>query len=169
MNNFVHFLFTCISVPPILHVPNQLVGATLNQKVTLLCISEAYPKSINYWIKGNGEMVISGNVNFFLFFKLSNTQECVLLTKHLLNSLVFFFFISFFCLSDKKFEIIYKHDLYTTNMIMIIHKVDPEDFCTYTCVSINPLGNTDGIIKLYGMYCLVFLNTIKDEKISNIL
>ncbi|XKL69346.1 hypothetical protein PGB90_007115 [Kerria lacca] len=100
-----------VHFPPILHVPNQLVGATLNQKVTLLCISEAYPKSINYWIKGNGEMVIS----------------------------------------DKKFEIIYKHDLYTTNMIMIIHKVDPEDFCTYTCVSINPLGNTDGIIKLYEM------------------
>ncbi|XP_065204686.1 lachesin-like [Planococcus citri] len=98
-----------VHFPPILHVPNQLVGATLSQKVTLLCISEAYPKSINYWTRGTGEMIIPG----------------------------------------ERYEIAYKHDMYTTNMMMTIHKVQPEDYGTYTCVSINPLGNTDGVIKLY--------------------
>ncbi len=53
-----------VSVPPILHVPNQLVGVTLNQRVTLLCISEAYPKSINYWTKKNGEMILPSNTVF---------------------------------------------------------------------------------------------------------
>lgn len=40
--------------------------------------------------------------------------------------------------------------MYTTNMMLTIHKVQQEDYGTYTCVSMNPLGNTDGVIKLYG-------------------
>lgn len=34
-------------------VQNQLVGASLGQAVTLDCHSEAYPKSINYWMFKN--------------------------------------------------------------------------------------------------------------------
>ncbi|KAK7574132.1 hypothetical protein V9T40_011323 [Parthenolecanium corni] len=100
-----------VHFPPILHVPNQLVGASLNQQVTLHCISEAYPKSINYWTRENGEMIMP----------------------------------------ESKYEVIYKHDMYTTNMIVNINAVSSSDFGTYTCVSINPLGNTDGVIKLYVM------------------
>ncbi|KAF2885575.1 hypothetical protein ILUMI_20598 [Ignelater luminosus] len=44
---------------PVIQVPNQLVGAPLGTDVTLECIVEASPKSINYWVKGTGEMVIS--------------------------------------------------------------------------------------------------------------
>ncbi len=36
--------------------------------------------------------------------------------------------------------------------MVTIQAVHSEDYGTYTCVSINPLGNTDGIIKLYGKY-----------------
>lgn len=57
----------------------------------------------------------------------------------------------------KKYEIIYKHDLYTTNMMMTVHTVNPEDYGTYICVSINPLGNTDGIIKLYGKLYISYI------------
>lgn len=49
--------------------------------------------------------------------------------------------------------------MYTTNMIVNINAVSSSDFGTYTCVSINPLGNTDGVIKLYGKYLASNLDT----------
>ena len=42
-------------------IPSQLEGAYLGQDVTLECHSEAYPKSINYWVKEDGQMLISSN------------------------------------------------------------------------------------------------------------
>ncbi|KAI5750743.1 hypothetical protein M8J77_000913 [Diaphorina citri] len=44
---------------PVIHVPNQLVGAPIDTDVTLECYVEAYPKSINYWVRDQGDMVIS--------------------------------------------------------------------------------------------------------------
>jgi len=41
-------------------VPNQLVGAMEGDDVVLECHSEAYPKSINYWTKLNGDIIVSG-------------------------------------------------------------------------------------------------------------
>ncbi|XP_030748054.1 lachesin-like [Sitophilus oryzae] len=46
---------------PVIHVPNQLVGAPLGTDVTLECYVEAFPKSINYWVRDTEEMVISSN------------------------------------------------------------------------------------------------------------
>jgi len=47
-NNIFQFRFT---VPPVIHVPNQLVGAPLGTDVVLECFVEASPMSINYWVK----------------------------------------------------------------------------------------------------------------------
>uniref|UniRef100_A0A182M2B5 Ig-like domain-containing protein n=1 Tax=Anopheles culicifacies TaxID=139723 RepID=A0A182M2B5_9DIPT len=44
---------------PVIQVPNQLVGAPLGTDVTIECQIEASPKSINYWIKDTGEMIVS--------------------------------------------------------------------------------------------------------------
>lgn len=38
-------------VPPMLMIMNQLVGSAIGQKIVLECQSEAFPKSINYWMK----------------------------------------------------------------------------------------------------------------------
>jgi len=40
-------------------VPNQLVGAQEGEDIVLECQSEAYPKSINYWVKHNGDIIVS--------------------------------------------------------------------------------------------------------------
>lgn len=40
-------------------IQNQLVGAALSQNITLECQSEAYPKSINYWMK-NDTIIVPG-------------------------------------------------------------------------------------------------------------
>ena len=41
-------------------IPNQLVGAYEGQDVTLECHSEAYPKSINYWTRETGDIIVPG-------------------------------------------------------------------------------------------------------------
>ncbi|XP_059049728.1 lachesin-like [Achroia grisella] len=43
---------------PVIQVPNQLVGAPLATDVTLECYVESSPKSINYWVKDPGELII---------------------------------------------------------------------------------------------------------------
>lgn len=46
-------------------IPNQLIGAREGQQITLECVSEAYPKSINYWTRDEGEIVPQGKSNIF--------------------------------------------------------------------------------------------------------
>lgn len=46
---------------PVIHVPNQLVGAPIGTDVPLECYVEAFPKSISYWIRDTGEMVINSD------------------------------------------------------------------------------------------------------------
>lgn len=41
------------AVPPMVWIQNQLVGSSFGQRITLECQSEAYPKSINYWMKND--------------------------------------------------------------------------------------------------------------------
>ncbi|XP_066140746.1 lachesin-like isoform X1 [Euwallacea fornicatus] len=50
-----------VHFPPMIEIPNQLVGAEQAQTITLYCNSEAYPKSINYWINKNGQIISSGD------------------------------------------------------------------------------------------------------------
>ena len=40
-------------------VPSQLEGVQLGGNVTLRCRSEAFPASINYWVKGEREETVS--------------------------------------------------------------------------------------------------------------
>ncbi|XP_052127694.1 lachesin-like [Frankliniella occidentalis] len=49
-----------VHFPPMITIPNQLVGAVQGQNLTLECLSEAFPKSINYWTR-NGEIVTAGS------------------------------------------------------------------------------------------------------------
>ncbi|GIY12623.1 lachesin [Caerostris extrusa] len=51
----------CLQFPPVLWIPNQLVGAAPGRDVTLDCHTEAYPTSINYWGRSATEMIISGD------------------------------------------------------------------------------------------------------------
>lgn len=50
-----------VAVPPMIWIQNQLVGAVEGQQITLECHSEAYPKSINYWTKDDGNIISQGN------------------------------------------------------------------------------------------------------------
>lgn len=52
--------FLVFAVPPMLSIPNQLEGAYMGQDISLVCNTEAYPTSINYWTTERGEMIFSG-------------------------------------------------------------------------------------------------------------
>lgn len=49
-----------VHFPPMIWIQNQLVGAAIGQNITLECQSEAYPKSINYWMK-NDTIIVPGD------------------------------------------------------------------------------------------------------------
>ncbi|KAF7267513.1 hypothetical protein GWI33_019255 [Rhynchophorus ferrugineus] len=42
-----------VEFPPMIWVPNQLVGAPAGTDVTLDCHTEAHPKAISYWVRDN--------------------------------------------------------------------------------------------------------------------
>ncbi|XP_060524878.1 neurotrimin-like [Cylas formicarius] len=49
-----------VHFPPMIWIQNQLVGSMEGQQITLDCHSEAYPKSINYWTKDDGNIISQG-------------------------------------------------------------------------------------------------------------
>lgn len=63
-----------------------------------------------------------------------------------------------FALADKKFEIRAVERGYEVDMRLKIKKVGRSTFGTYSCISKNSLGDTDGTIKLYCKYSNRFLH-----------
>lgn len=57
------FPFLIRSVPPVIWIPMQLVGAPPRSNVTLDCHSEAYPPAVNYWAK-EGHKIFLNNDKF---------------------------------------------------------------------------------------------------------
>ncbi|XP_049766341.1 lachesin-like [Schistocerca cancellata] len=49
-----------VNFAPSVRVPNQLLGAPLGTDVQLECFVEAFPNTINYWVKNRGEMLLDG-------------------------------------------------------------------------------------------------------------
>ncbi|KDR23453.1 Lachesin, partial [Zootermopsis nevadensis] len=49
-----------VNFAPVVKVPNQLLGAPLGTNVSLECHVEAFPNTINYWLKNRGEMLLDG-------------------------------------------------------------------------------------------------------------
>lgn len=45
------------TVPPLINIPHQLVGAPVGYSFALECIIEAHPKALTYWTRGSGEMI----------------------------------------------------------------------------------------------------------------
>ncbi|XP_067127907.1 neurotrimin-like [Centruroides vittatus] len=50
-----------VHFPPMIWIPNQLIGAPSGSNITLECHTEAYPMSINYWTKEDGDMLVTND------------------------------------------------------------------------------------------------------------
>ncbi|XP_011298564.1 protein amalgam [Fopius arisanus] len=71
-----------VHFPPVIHVPNQLVAAPRGTDVALECQVEASPKSINYWVKDSGDMIISSSKYEAQTISLSTFKTRMILTIH---------------------------------------------------------------------------------------
>ena len=59
--NFHISIFTFSTlVAPEITVPSQLYGVGPGSNVTISCNVQAYPTAINYWMKDDNEMLLSG-------------------------------------------------------------------------------------------------------------
>ncbi|XP_055296835.1 lachesin-like [Sitodiplosis mosellana] len=50
-----------VDFPPMVWIPQQLVGTPVGYNITLECFIEAYPISLNYWSKDDGDMIHDSN------------------------------------------------------------------------------------------------------------
>ncbi|ROT85235.1 lachesin [Penaeus vannamei] len=50
-------ILVSVDFPPMLWIPHQLIGAAQGQTVVLECFTEAHPTSLNYWTRGDGNMI----------------------------------------------------------------------------------------------------------------
>ncbi|KAH1012333.1 hypothetical protein HUJ05_011508 [Dendroctonus ponderosae] len=50
-----------VNFPPTIKVPNQLLGAPVQTDVQLECYVEAFPNTINYWVKNRSDMLLNGS------------------------------------------------------------------------------------------------------------
>uniref|UniRef100_A0A182R6W4 Ig-like domain-containing protein n=1 Tax=Anopheles funestus TaxID=62324 RepID=A0A182R6W4_ANOFN len=69
-------LYLSYKVPPMIWIQDQLVGAALGQRLTLECQSEAYPRSINYWMKN--DTIITQGKHFEPSIKEINSYKVVM-------------------------------------------------------------------------------------------
>ncbi|XP_049548268.1 neurotrimin-like [Anopheles darlingi] len=53
-------IIVTVNFPPIVRLPSRQYHAELGGRVVLVCHSEAQPNSINYWMKGKGEIILQG-------------------------------------------------------------------------------------------------------------
>ncbi|XP_054712957.1 lachesin-like [Uloborus diversus] len=53
-----------VNFAPMIWIPNQLVGAALGADVTLDCNLESHPKSVTYWTRDGGGVMILSNTKY---------------------------------------------------------------------------------------------------------
>ncbi|CAL1288096.1 unnamed protein product [Larinioides sclopetarius] len=53
-----------INFAPMIWIPNQLVGAAIGADVTLDCHLESHPKSVTYWTRDGGGVMIISNTKY---------------------------------------------------------------------------------------------------------
>ena len=113
-------------------VPNQLIGASIGEEVTLECATEAFPLSLNYWTKEDSFMIVNSDK-----YKMSNSENSYKVHMKLTIKKV----------TAEDFgmgTIIVSLKLTTTNPLSFL--------CpgTYRCYAKNSLGSTQGSIRIYG-------------------
>ena len=50
-----------MAVPPLIRIPNQMVGAANGTTGVLRCDVEAYPEAVRYWERDDGRLLEQGD------------------------------------------------------------------------------------------------------------
>ena len=73
-------------------IPSQLEGAYVGQDVTIECHSEAFPDSINYWVKKDGVMLLlsKSTLSVLIVYSTIGTHNALYWYMHYTKSLLTF-------------------------------------------------------------------------------
>ncbi|XP_016838656.1 lachesin [Nasonia vitripennis] len=125
-----------VHFPPVIHVPNQLVGAPLGTDVVLECIVEASPQSINFWLNNQGVMIIS-----------STRHDVQVVTKA----------------PTKGHHSAHPNFNFKVKMLLTIRNFTKQDVGTYRCTAKNSNGDFESSIRLYDITSAVKQKPISSE------
>ena len=71
----LYLTFSYFAVPPMFWIPSQREAVFVGQEsVTIECHSEAFPKSINYWVNSKGAMLQSSKCHYLV---ITQPHQCV--------------------------------------------------------------------------------------------
>ncbi|KAG5308270.1 LACH protein, partial [Acromyrmex insinuator] len=118
-------IYINVHFPPVIQVPNQLVGAPLGTDVVLECFVEASPMSINYWVKDPKGEVTREMTREMIF-------PCAMIISSVRHDVQ--------TVTKSPFEV---------RMILTIRNLQKNDVGTYRCAAKNSLGEVESSIRLY--------------------
>lgn len=114
------FFVRWLAVPPMVWIPQQLVGTPVGYNVTLECFIEAYPISLNYWSKDDSDMIHDSNKYKWVHFKWGLLFRPILDVYSMFKSIwskvlwycklhdiyvsmfILGFFVEYFCITELK-------------------------------------------------------------------
>jgi len=78
----------CFTVHPVISSPSQLVGAPKGTEVKLECNVEAFPKSINYWVRESGKYSFNdfNSVDmYYYYFSITRNTVMSFYVEHIVH------------------------------------------------------------------------------------
>ncbi|KPM04651.1 Immunoglobulin domain containing protein 3 [Sarcoptes scabiei] len=158
------------SVRPKIRVQNQLISSRIGSSVELVCFCEAHPKPIITWTLPNGVPIVSGYDSTSMMIIVSSTSSPFSDKQQSNNSMI----NKDQDVNDdkhnysgeknrrsmdrkrKKYETKEEFDGFRVTMILVINKLEREDFGSFKCSAKNLLGEKEGLIRVFGE-CLSFI------------
>ncbi|KAH7640694.1 hemicentin-1-like [Dermatophagoides farinae] len=122
-----------VNFPPMIWVPNQLLGATINDQVTLRCDTEAFPLSLNYWTKEDRSSSSSSSSSSSTKGDEPDHGEIMIV-------------------NSDRYRIANQEQSYKVHMKLVIKHITIDDFGIYRCHTKNSLGSTQGSIRIYEIH-----------------
>lgn len=122
-------IFLEVSFPPMIWVPNQVVGAPLGTSVVLECHTEAHPASDNFWVRDSLRLETLSSIPPDR--SMEESEQGGRRKKH------------------KKQEVSLTKTGLKVYMKLTLWNLQPEDYGTYHCIAQNGLGRTEGKVQLH--------------------
>ncbi|KAF7494617.1 Protein amalgam [Sarcoptes scabiei] len=152
-----------VNFRPKIRVQNQLISSRIGSSVELVCFCEAHPKPIITWTLPNGVPIVSGYDSTSMMIIVSSTSSPFSDKQQSNNSMI----NKDQDVNDdkhnysgeknrrsmdrkrKKYETKEEFDGFRVTMILVINKLEREDFGSFKCSAKNLLGEKEGLIRVF--------------------
>ncbi|XP_042895214.1 lachesin isoform X1 [Parasteatoda tepidariorum] len=130
-----------VNFPPMLWIPNQLFVGKIGDNITLECLVEAFPKSLNYWTRHEDDQLVNSGNHFITTIQESTYKMHMRLTINKLRAEDF-----------GKYTCLAKNSIGSTSGVIRINGTNISDSSSTTTTNLYPAEDTnsqlqDGILK----------------------